>query len=350
MKHYSITQEIDIDKLIPSAENFYGIRDIEELAASIKENGLLHNLVVRNATQEGMYYEIISGERRYQALKQLGYKKVPCKVVDLPDIEAEILLIQANARQRELTPSEKMKGITKLKELYSLKRKTGEELPKGVKTRDLIGKDLGLSGSQVAKYQAIEKNLIEPLKDKLDKGDITLTQATTLSSLKENEQTEIHNQIKNIDSKDSKAEVDILVEGIKQPAERKEDKALIDEMYQDKADDSGNNKPDVNQGAPMFINLQKLLEYDPFPKLVLDVMAVKAILYTKEIVIEPEDNLNLYHSLKIKLSGMGRDNIITIHLARLDKVESIPNGLKPKLAYEINTGVYLWFKRKEKDE
>ena len=337
-KEDTFTQEIDIDDLIPSSENFYGIRDIEDLVASIKETGLLHNLVVRKTVQ-GMY-EILSGERRYQALKQLGYKKVPCKVVDLPDIDAEILLIQANARQRELTPSEKMKGITKLKELYSLKRKTGEELPKGVRTRDLIGKDLGLSGSQVAKYQAIEKNLIDPLKEKLDKGDITLTQATTLSSLKDTEQTEIHNQIKNIDSKESKAEVDILVNGIKQPVERKEDKA----------DDSGSNKPDVKQGAPMFINLQKLLDYDPFPKLVLEVMAVKAILYTKEIVMEPEDNLNLYHSLKIKLSGMGRDNIIIIHLARLDKVESIPNGLKPKLAYEINTGVYLWFKRKEKDE
>ena len=45
-------QLIDIEKLIPSTNNFYGIREIEELAGSIKESGLMHNLVVRKISDD----------------------------------------------------------------------------------------------------------------------------------------------------------------------------------------------------------------------------------------------------------------------------------------------------------
>ena len=363
-KEEQFTQFIEIEKLIPSKENFYGIRDIEELAESIKENGLLHNLVVRKML-DGMY-EILSGERRYSALKLLGYSKIPCKLVDLDNIDSQILLIQANARQRELTPIEKMNGISKLKALYDYKREKGLPLPKG-KTRDLIGDDLGISGSQVAKYQAVEKNLISPLKDKLNDGDITLTQATILSGLKEEEQQVIHEQIKEITSKESKDEVDILVKGIKQPITRKQGIQLLEEMYptEEQKEDVDtlvkepqqsvtiidNIKPvqELPELKPdlMYLNLEKMLAYDSFPKLVLDVMGIESILYTASITIRATDNTNIQHELSIKLSGLGRDNIIKIPLSRFEKVDKIPNGLQPKIAYKIHNGAYLWFKRKD---
>ena len=50
-------------KIKPSAKNIYGLRDIEELAASIEEVGLLHNLVVAEADADG-FYELISGGRQ----------------------------------------------------------------------------------------------------------------------------------------------------------------------------------------------------------------------------------------------------------------------------------------------
>lgn len=67
------TQEIDIDLLVPSENNFYGIREIEELAESIKEYGLMHNVVVRKRN-DGKY-EILSGERRFRALREIDCKK-----------------------------------------------------------------------------------------------------------------------------------------------------------------------------------------------------------------------------------------------------------------------------------
>lgn len=128
--------EIDVEKLVPSSQNFYGIREVDELAQSIKESGLMHNLVVRKL-DDGKF-EILSGERRYHALKQLEYKKVPCQVKEISELDGEILLIQANSKQRELSHLEKMKGVERLRELYKAKRANGEEIPKG-KTRDLIG-------------------------------------------------------------------------------------------------------------------------------------------------------------------------------------------------------------------
>lgn len=355
----AFTQDIDIDNLIPSKDNFYGIRDIEELADSIKNTRLMHNLVVRKV-KDGKY-EILAGERRYRALLLLSTKKAPCLVVDLNDIDAKLFMIESNAQQRELTVAEKMKQIKMLEELYATKKKSGEKLPKGKKTRDLIGEKLGMSGPQVGKYQAIENNLIEPLKDKLNDGDITLTQATTLSGLKVEEQEVIHEQIKDINSKESKAEVDILVEGIKQPISNKEDEELLEEMYpnveaqepfsnEEHKEETNSNEIDINQSDTMYSTLCKLLEYDSLPKVVICAYGIEAILYTSKITIESEDSLNIRHKLSIKLSGFGRDNIISVPLSTVLKVDKLPNGLTPKMAYKVHDGLYLWFKRKVGDE
>lgn len=221
-------QEIDINLLKPSKNNFYGIRDVEELAESIKENGLMHNLVVKRL-QDGMY-EILSGERRYTALKSLGYEKIPCQVRTVSELDSEIILIQANSKQRELNHIEKMQGINRLKELYELKKNNGEPIPKG-KTRDIIGKDVGLSGVQVGRYMKINKDLIPELKDSLENNSITLTQAETLSKLSNEEQGLINDVLSKMNFKKQKQEVDILIQGIKQPVKSNLDKKLLEETY-----------------------------------------------------------------------------------------------------------------------
>ena len=105
---------IPLEKIIPSKKNQYGIRDVEELAESIREVGLLHNLVVRKC-QESDRYELISGERRYWALKQLRdsgeiqWECAPCKVESgQTDAFAELQLLMANLQARELTDYEKV--------------------------------------------------------------------------------------------------------------------------------------------------------------------------------------------------------------------------------------------------
>ena len=320
-------QLIDIEKLIPSSNNFYGIREIEELAESIKESGLMHNLVVRKINDES--YEILSGERRYHALKSLNYKKVPCQVKELNDTDGEILLIQANAKQRELTPTEKMKSIERLEQLYALKKANGEEVPKG-KTRDIIGKDIGLSGVQVGRYSKVSKNLIEPLKEKLDEGTITLTQADTLSNLKPKEQEDILNQISNTSTKISNTEIDILVEGIKQPLTSKKDIELLNEL---------NVNKDVDKDNKIVDEIKNLLIEHRAPKIMILSKYIKSKFFTKEVLFDGS-------IFEITLSGFGRVNKITILAKDIKKAKELNIDNKkfnPKKAYEISPDCFIWF-------
>lgn len=351
-------QEVDIDLLVPSENNFYGIREIEELAESIKEYGLMHNVVVRKRN-DGKY-EILSGERRFRALREIDYKKVPCRIVkdDVTELDAEVMLIQANMQQRELNLHEKMQGIKRLQEIYTEKRKSGEKLQG--KTRDLIGKHLGISGVQVGRYQKIDKDLIEPLKEKLNSEDITVTQAHTLSSLTESEQEIISDEIKDLNCKEHKEEVETLINGIKQPVENKNDKELIDEMYSksnlksdivvsdcaknaDETEQKKEIKTEDNEIQDKFDELKEMIKQSEKIDLVINMSYIKGCFRVSEIELK-------HRTLEIYLKG--QKNILKIEINtndygnQLKKVNEICYGestLKPKKAYKINLNTYLWF-------
>lgn len=193
-------RNIDINLLVPSEKNFYEISDIEELAESIEQNGLYHNLIVRKLDDEERY-EILSGERRYEALKMLyesgneNFSKVPCQVRNnVDDTDAEIILIQANAETRELSEMEKIKQIQRLEELYKIKKSKGEKIPG--KLRDKIGQHMNLSGVQVQRYKKIGKDLIPELKEMLEIKRIGMADAFKFSGLEENKQKAIYEFLK----------------------------------------------------------------------------------------------------------------------------------------------------------
>ncbi|MBN1039047.1 ParB/RepB/Spo0J family partition protein [Clostridium botulinum] len=336
----SFTKELDINSLVPSKNNFYGIREIEELVESIKENGLMHNLVVRDIGNGK--YEIISGERRYTALKRLGYKKVPCQIREINDLDAELMLIHANLEQRELTAIEKMEGIKRLKDIYNQKRDKGEKL--NGKTRDLIGKDLGLSGVQVGRYQKVDKDLIPELKEKLNKEDITLTQAHTLSSLTKEEQQIIHDEIKDLNTKEHKIEMDILVQGIKQPIDRKEDKELLNEMYsksKSKKDIVVFNGAKIADEKEKYIGtireqIAKIMKYDSHPTIVISDDRIKAFFYKVEQITILEKEIQVVSSGSVL-------NLYTRNIVEINEIPEIPETLFKMSAYRINEGIYLYF-------
>lgn len=193
---------IDIKNIKRNEKNFYDIVNIDELAEDIKMNGLNHNLVVRKLDDNN--YELISGERRYTALSKLVkegnkiFALVPCKVIEANDIDAEIILIQANAQTRELTEKEKLEQINKLTALYKTKKANGEKVPGRI--RDIIAKDLNLSPTQVGRYERVNNNLIPELKTLLEEGNLTIANASEFASLSEENQKVIleliNNQIK----------------------------------------------------------------------------------------------------------------------------------------------------------
>ena len=200
-----VSQNVKKANEIEAKNNFNEIVNVDELAEDIKINGLNHNLVVRKLNNDK--YELISGERRYTAIKQLLEQEeieqakkdilslIPCKVIEVNDIDSEIILIQANAQTRELTEIEKLEQVKRLTELYKTKKKNGEKVPG--KIREIIANDLKLSPTQVGRYERINKGLIPELKQILENGNLTIANASEFSSLSEDNQRVILDIINN---------------------------------------------------------------------------------------------------------------------------------------------------------
>jgi ParB family transcriptional regulator, chromosome partitioning protein len=101
---------------------------LEELAASIKANGVIQPIVVRplraplpeGAGQDGVRYEIVAGERRWQAAKLAGLADIPVVVRELSDAQAVAVALIENIQREELTPAEEARALTRLIEEFSL--------------------------------------------------------------------------------------------------------------------------------------------------------------------------------------------------------------------------------------
>lgn len=238
---------IDIKDIKRNEKNFYEIVNVDELAEDIKMNGLNHNLVVRKL--ENGSYELISGERRYTALNKLVqegnnlFALVPCKVIEANDIDAEIILIQANAQTRELTDLEKLEQVKRLTELYKTKKANGEKIPGRV--RNLIANDLNLSATQVSRYESINNNLIPELKEILESGNLTIANASEFSTLSEDNQKVILDIINSKVELNKKEAIDLKnkLKEIEEEKERelKSRQSIIEENARLKAKINENN-------------------------------------------------------------------------------------------------------------
>ncbi|CAG0969388.1 putative chromosome-partitioning protein ParB [Burkholderiales bacterium] len=100
---------------------------LAELAASIKEQGVMQPILVRPV--EGQKYEIIAGERRWRAAQLAGLAEVPVLVRDVPDRAALALALVENIQREDLNPLEEAQGLQRLIEEFGL---THEDAAKAV--------------------------------------------------------------------------------------------------------------------------------------------------------------------------------------------------------------------------
>jgi ParB family transcriptional regulator, chromosome partitioning protein len=99
------------------------LQPLEELAASIKESGVIQPIVVRRlplATPEGVRYEIVAGERRWRAAKLAGLRDIPTIVRELSDKEATAVALIENIQREELTAAEEARAFKRLIGEFSL--------------------------------------------------------------------------------------------------------------------------------------------------------------------------------------------------------------------------------------
>lgn len=95
----------------------FGSDELESLAVSIKENGILQPICVR---RKGALYEIISGERRMRAAKLAGLNEIPCIIMSVDDEQSAVLAIIENIQRKDLSFFEEALAIEKLITCYGL--------------------------------------------------------------------------------------------------------------------------------------------------------------------------------------------------------------------------------------
>jgi len=93
---------------------------LEELAASIKSNGVIQPIVVRPVPGFPHQFEIVAGERRWQAAKLAGLSEIPAVVRELSDQEALAVALIENIQREELTPAEEARAFKRLLGEFSL--------------------------------------------------------------------------------------------------------------------------------------------------------------------------------------------------------------------------------------
>lgn len=128
---------------------------LQELADSIKHNGVLQPILVRRI---GSKYQIVAGERRYQASKLAGLKEIPAVVRDIDDKEVFQLALIENLQRSDLSPMEEAKGYRQLIDSQGL---TQEGLAKILsKSRSAIANTLRLMDLPTVVQEMIEQGLL----------------------------------------------------------------------------------------------------------------------------------------------------------------------------------------------
>ena len=92
---------------------------LDELANSIKKNGIIQPIAVRPKKSEAGKYEIVAGERRWLAAQKAGLHDIPVNVLDLTDVESLEVAIIENIQRDDLNPIEEAKGYKRLLEEFS---------------------------------------------------------------------------------------------------------------------------------------------------------------------------------------------------------------------------------------
>jgi len=138
----ALSFRIEVDRITPSPfqpRRTFDEAKIEELAASIRNQGIIQPLVVR---RKGDGYELIAGERRWRAAMRAGLTQVPIVVRDASDHEALQLALVENLQREDLNPIEEANGYRRLLEEFQWSQ---EEMAEKVgKSRPAIANSMRL--------------------------------------------------------------------------------------------------------------------------------------------------------------------------------------------------------------
>lgn len=163
------SRELLIEEITPNRfqpRNYFDDEKLEELVASIRENGILQPVVVQKS-ESG--YELVVGERRWRASKKAGLKKIPAVIREVSDAQALELAIIENIHRQDLNPIEEAEAYARLADDFAL-------------TQEMIAKKVGKSRTAVANILRLLK-LSRNIKEHLISGKLSMGHARALLGL-----------------------------------------------------------------------------------------------------------------------------------------------------------------------
>ena len=185
-------QQIPLSELYPFKDHPFRVMDDDrmmETVESIKEYGVLVPVIARPLEEGG--YEIIAGHRRKRACELAGLDTMPVIVRDLDDDEAVIIMVDSNLQRENILPSERAKAyqmkLEAIKHQGERRDLTSSQLATKLRADQIVGVEAGVSKDSIHRYIRLN-NLDQPLKDKVDSGELAFTPAVELSYLKPEEQ------------------------------------------------------------------------------------------------------------------------------------------------------------------
>ncbi|MBN3765138.1 ParB/RepB/Spo0J family partition protein [Burkholderia sp. Ac-20365] len=154
---------------------------LQELAASIRAQGLMQPILVRPISPEK--FEIIAGERRFRAARLAGLDEVPVLVRDVPDQAAAAMALIENIQREDLNPLEEAQGIQRLLDEFNF-------------THEQAAESVGRSRSAVSNLLRL-LNLASPVQTMLLAGDLDMGHARALLAVDAATQITLANQVIN---------------------------------------------------------------------------------------------------------------------------------------------------------
>lgn len=180
--------QIETDKILPNPyQPRRDFEDLEGLAQSILQNGILQPLTVRRENGE---IELVSGERRLRAAKMIGMETVPCIIVEMSGRNSAVMALIENIQRQDLSVFDEAEAIAKLIDFYGM-------------TQEDAAVKLGKSQSTIANKLRILK-LDQETKNKITEYGLTERHARALLKLPEERRIEaveaIHNRNLNVEA------------------------------------------------------------------------------------------------------------------------------------------------------
>jgi ParB family chromosome partitioning protein len=170
-------QLINIDEIKPNQyqpRTSFDKEAIDELALSIKQNGLIQPITVRESY---MGYELIAGERRYRACKSLGHKQINAIVIKANEVQAATLALIENVQREDLSPIEEANGYLQMIRLTGL-------------TQQQLSNKIGKKQTTISNKIRL-LNLNQEVQEAINSKQITERHGRAMLSLNDKQQKEV---------------------------------------------------------------------------------------------------------------------------------------------------------------